>query len=920
MKILAIVFSLLFSLGSLEAQFTLKGKVTDPNGEPLAGVSISERNTSNGTYSAEDGSFTIDLSSIDAVIVFRYTGYATQEVISDGRSEINIAMFTVENLLDHIVVVGTRRTNRTQTETPVPVDIINIGQLSQSTARADVTSLLNYSAPSLNYNKQSGSDGADHIDLATLRGLGPDQTLVLVNGKRRHQTAFIAVFGTRGRGNSGTDLSAIPVQAIDRIEILRDGASAQYGSDAIAGVVNILLKKNVRQVSADVGFSGCYDKKYNPAFNDEVIEYGIYETGDSKKMDGLLYTAAVNYGLPLGSRGGFLNMTLNYANQGKTYRQELDGELPFNIYRRAHGDASLSGYGAMFNSEVPVRDNDRLTFYAFGGYNSKESDAFAFTRNFSARPERFPTDGPDLIEVPGIIRIGSDEDPYFNPHIQTAVKDVSFAAGLRGVFGNDWNWDASNNTGQNDFHFFGDKTFNAGLGPNQTHFDDGGFKFLQNTTNVNFSRLYLNVMSGLNVAFGAEFRYENYQLYAGEEASYANYDSLKASGSQGFPGYQPDDEVNANRSCLGAYGDIELDLTDRFLAGLAVRLENYSDFGFTPNFKVATRYRAAENFNLRASASTGFRAPSLQQINFSSTFTTVQGGEIAEVKIAPNYSPITQAAGIPELKQETSVNASVGFSWKPAMGLTVTVDGYLVRVKDRVVLSGQFSAEDPTLNPSLTSALQGLKVSLAQFFANAVNTTNKGLDIVVDYSRQMGKNRLHALLAGNFQDMNIDKINVPDLLDDTDEHRLTFLSDREQSFILASAPPVKLALNLEYGYDRFTIGTRLSYFGKITLLGYGEDGLGINPMVPTNADPNTYVPDAYVYGGKLVPDIYAGWKINEHLNLSAGIDNFLNIHPDLAYAPGASEWAFNNETGGPWDAVQMGGNGLRVFTRLAFTF
>ena len=523
----------------------------------------------------------------------------------------------------------------------------------------------------------------------------------------------------------------------------------------------------------------------------------------------------------------------------------------------------------------------------------------------------------DLIEVPGIIKQDPDGESFFNPHIQTEIQDASFAAGLKGQFGEGWDWDASNNTGYNNFHFFGDKTFNAGLGPNQTHFDDGGFSFMQNTTNLNFSKLYTDIMSGLNVAFGAEFRYDNYKLYAGEKASYANYDTLKASGSQGFPGYQPGDVVNANRSCAGAYGDFELDVTDRFLAGLAVRLENYSDFGFTANGKVATRFKVADNFNLRASASTGFRAPSLQQINFSSTFTTVQGGKILEVKIAPNYSPITKAAGIPELTEEKSVNASVGFTWKPVRELTVTVDGYMVKVKDRIVLSGQFSADDPTLDPNFTATLKGLNVSLAQFFANAVNTTNKGVDLVVEYNKQMDKNRLRVLLAANFQDMTIDKVNIPDLLRDFGE---TFLSDREKTFILASAPPVKLAFNLEYGFGKFAIGTRLNYFGKITLLGYGEDGLGINPMVPTDANPSVYVSDEYIYNGKLVPDLYASYKFNNNLTINIGVDNFLNVHPDLGYAPGASQWAFNNETGGPWDAVQMGGNGLRGFARLALNF
>jgi iron complex outermembrane receptor protein len=920
MKQLFLLFFLLAAFSSAHAQITLKGKVTDENGEPLTGVTILERGTSNGAVTALDGTFTLTYSRADAVIVFSYTGYATQEVVTDGRSELNIAMEQDYNLLDQIVIVGSRRANRTQTETPVPVDVINVGAVTLTTARADVTSLLNYTAPSFNYNKQSGADGADHIDLATLRGLGPDQTLVLVNSKRRHQTAFVSVFGTRGRGNSGTDLSAIPVQAIDRVEILRDGASAQYGSDAIAGVMNIILKKSVRSFSADFGVSGYSDNEYNPAFDD--ARAGNYEIEDGKKLDGLLYSVGANYGLPVGSRGGLVNLTFNYANQGKTFRQELDDVLPVNIYRRAHGDASLQSFGGMFNAEIPLKDADQLTFYTFGGFNSKESDAYAFTRNFSgdaARPERFPTDNGDLIEVPGIIKQSSDGENYFNPHIQTEIQDVSFAAGLDGIFGEDWSWDASNTTGYNNFHFFGDKTFNAGLGPDQTHFDDGGFNFLQNTTNLNFSKFLPYTLSGLNVAFGGEFRYENYQLYAGEEASYANYDTLKASGSQGFPGYQPDDEVDADRSCVGVYGDVELDVTEKFLIGLAGRFENYSDFGSTINGKLAMRYKVADIFNLRGSVSTGFRAPSLQQINYSSTFTTVQGQNFAEVKIAPNNSPITRAAGIAELKEEKSVNGSIGFSFRPTRDLTLTVDAYHVQVDDRVVLSGQFSADDPDLDPMLTDVLKSLNVSYAQFFANAVSTTNRGIDIVMDYHHREEDSHFRALLTANFQKMTIDKINVPSQLAGSEHLEKTFLSDREQAFILASAPPVKMAINFEYGFLNFTIGTRLSYFGEVTLLGYGEDALGIDPVVPTDIG-SGYVPDQYVYGGKFVSDLYGSWRFNDHFALHLGVDNIANVHPDLGYVPGAAGWAFNNETGGPWDAVQMGGNGLRVFTRLAVNF
>jgi iron complex outermembrane recepter protein len=923
--ILLIIF--MFSQLSLLAQKqTITGKITDPRtGAPLAGVSIRLQGSKAGTSTNSDGVFRIEAQPND-VLEVSMVGYKTQTITVGSQPEVNISLEGTSTDMEQVVLVGTRRAGRVKTETPVPVDVVNIGQATFSTGRMDLTSALNYAAPSFNYNKQSGSDGADHIELATLRGLGPDQTLVLINGKRRHQTSFVAVFGTRGRGNSGTDLNAIPMSAIDRVEILRDGASAQYGSDAIAGVMNMVLKRSVNQFTAQAGYSAYNDKKHNTYFKQSL---GQYETSGGP-MDGGTFTFGANYGVPLGKRGGFINFSGEFLNAGKTFRQVLDtnnimgnaSALPINIYRRAHGDASLLTAGGFYNMEVPL--GTATSFYSFGGYNYKFSDAFAFTRNFSARPDRFVTDfNGDLVDVPGIIKTSSDGERYFNPHIQTRVQDYSIAMGLKGVGATGWNWDLSNNLGNNRFHFFGDKTFNASTGdPNKNYFDDGGFSFLQNTTNLNFSRELPGIAQGFSIAVGGDFRYEQYKIFAGEEASYANYDPSgeKASGSQGFPGYQPGDEVVAHRTNLAVYADAEMDVTKRFLVGGAVRLENYSDFGFTHNYKLSTRVKATDNFNIRGSISTGFRAPSLQQVNFSSTFTTVQGGDIAEVKIAPNLSPITKAAGIEELKQERSVNASLGFTFRPIRELNITVDGYWVKVKDRVVLSGQFSVDDNTLDPALIAAMQQLRVSLAQFFANAVNTTNKGVDIVVDFNKTVGKHNFKALFAGNFQDMSIDKINVPAKLNDTKEHQLAFLSDREQAFILASAPKSKFTLNLEYGFDKIAFGARFTSFGKVELLGYGEDGLGIAPMVPTDADPNIYVEDRYVYSGKLVTDIYLSFKASKKVTLFVGADNLTNEHPDLGHAPGAKYWAFNNETGGPWDAVQMGGNGRRLFARLAFNF
>ncbi|MBC6491042.1 TonB-dependent receptor domain-containing protein [Flavihumibacter stibioxidans] len=926
-RLMLLAFSILASL-CLFAQTTITGKITDSKtGAPLSGVSVKVKSTRTGTSTDESGNFSITAAPTD-VLEFTMIGYSPFSVTVGNQSSLSISLEPTITDLSGVVLVGTRRAGRVKIETPVPVDIVNVGQVSLPTARMDLTSIINYAAPSFNYNKQSGSDGADHIDLATLRGLGPDQTLVLVNGKRRHQTSFVAVFGARGRGNSGTDLSAIPIGAIERVEILRDGASAQYGSDAIAGVINLVLKKTTGELNGNMGWSAYYDGKYNPAQKPELGQYV-----SQGKIDGNAFNANLNYGLAL-KNNGFLNFTGNFIASGKTFRQTLETEegkedwLPTNIYRRAHGDGSLVNGGIFFNMEAPTASG-RSAFYAFGGYNHKSSDAYAFTRNWSARPDRFPTNSDgSMIMVPGIIRETSDGEFYFNPRIQTKINDYSLTAGMKGKAGS-WDWDLSNSFGMNDFHFYGDKTFNASLGATKTHFDDGGFNFLQNTVNLGFTRAFDEVAAGFNLSLGGEYRTERYKIDAGEPGSYFNYDPTgeKAGGAQGFPGYQPSDEVNANRNVVGLYADAELDITRQFLVGAALRFENYNDFGSTFNWKLATRYKVSDRFNLRGSVSTGFRAPSLQQMNFSSTFTTVQGADIKEVKIAPNYSPITRAAGIPELKQEKSLNASLGFTARLSNSLSLTVDGYYVKVKDRVVLSGQFSADDPDIDPVLTAEMERLDVALAQFFANAVNTSNKGIDVVLEYNKSYGKNNFRALLTGNVQQMDIDEINVPEKLDATADLRATFLTEREQKFILASAPGSKFGLTLEHNWKKFGVGARLTYFGKITLLGYGDGTAEDFTPEFNRGDLYAYVPDdntgapvkdQYVYNGKLVTDLFMSYQFSKRFGLYWGVDNLLNVHPDMSFAPGAKWWAFNNETGGPWDAVQMGANGLRLFARVGF--
>ena len=947
MRKLLLLIGLVTGTVVLYAQQSVSGKITDKaTGKPLSGVSVRVKSTKKGSSTNNEGIFKVQANAND-VLEITSIGFRTESVNVDGRAEINIALESASTELGEIVFVGSRAGGRAKTETAVPVDVIRINQVGLPTAKMDLTSVLNMAAPSFNDNKQTGADGSDHIDIATLRGLGPDHTLVLINGKRWHKTAFVGLFGTRGKGSSGTDLNAIPEDAIDRIEILRDGASAQYGSDAIAGVINIILKKDVHHLSLNAGYGVYDDQKFN-AYNTRATNNYYY----SHPLDGSTVSLGLNYGLPVGTNGGYINFSADFLKQAKTFRQVADTNvitnpkaLPINYARRAFGDGSVTTAGAMFNMQVPTSSSGKTNFYSFGGYNYKASDAYAYTRD-NSNPSRFPVDASgNIIFVPSIMHTASDGTIYYDPHIQTHITDASLALGVKGDAGSGWDWDLSNTIGYNNFHYFGDKTFNAStIGvatPN--HFDDGGFSYLENTVNLDFNKSFAGVAQGFNLGIGAEYRFENYKIYKGEEASWQIYDpnNVQAPGSQGFPGFRPTDEVSASRSNEAVYIDGSLNVTREWLVDAAIRLENYSDFGFTSNYKLATRYKITNNFNLRGSVSTGFRAPSLQQINFSNTLTTFLGPDLYEEQVASNHSSIAKSAGIPDLKQEKSINGSVGFSWKAAKGLTVTLDGYMISVKDRVVLSGLFSSTDNTLSPDLLSELNALHVALAQFFANAVNTTNRGIDLVIDYNKKWGKTGFKALLAGNIQGISIDAIHTPAKLNDTYLHQKTFFSDREESFVKASAPKSKFSLNLEYSIDKFAVGTHITYFGDVKLLGFGYTGLasaagtggpgdpdisgsfaGIDPYVDIDgySDQVHVTPEVFDYKPKVVTDLYASYRFCKNLTLFVGADNIFNVHPDYGAVPNARYEAFDNEGGGPWDSVQMGFDGRRLFGKLAFNF
>ncbi|MCM0666421.1 TonB-dependent receptor [Flavobacterium tyrosinilyticum] len=871
---------LLFLLNSafLFAQKEVSGIVKDKSGAPLPGVNIVEKGTSNGVSTDFEGSYKIKVKE-GATLIFSYVGFATVEKAASA-DKINIVLGESEGqVLSDVVVTGSRSTKRTVVNSAVPIDVISVKDVTTQSGKIEINQLLQYVAPSFNANKQSGSDGADHVDPASLRGMGPDQTLVLINGKRRHQSSLINLFGTRGRGNTGTDLNAIPAASIKRIEILRDGASAQYGSDAIAGVINIITNDNVNELTGSITY-GAFNTNAKGDFlpgtpNTKGFRLDKDGNGNSygkdQDFDGGSVRVAANYGVALGTKGGYANFTGEFLNKNKTLRPAYD-------FRKGFGDASMHGVNLFANLSIPIAD--KTEFYAFGGSNFRDTDAYAFTRN----------DGERVVEsvYPG----------GYTPRITSKINDNSVAAGIKTESTGGWKFDLSNTFGKNKFQYDIKGTINASLEEKSPHeFDAGGHSLLQNTTNFDISKSYDSVLEGFNIAFGTEFRVEKFEIFAGEEGSYTTYDTNgqpitdpttqsapidpisgnpRPGSSQGFPGYSPANEVNESRTNFSLYADGELDITKDLMVNAAVRFENYSDFGSTVNGKLASRLKLGEHFNLRGSASTGFRAPSLAQIYYNLRFTNFNASGATEVLLAPNDSEITRAFGIGKLNEEKAVNASLGFT--ASFGdFTATIDGYYIQVKDRIVLTGYFDA----------SALN-LGVSEAQFFANGVDTSTHGLDVVFSWKKGFDFGQLSATLVGNINDMKIDKVKNGTL----DE--ATFFGKREKAFLLASAPDNKFSLNLNYAKNKFDAGLAFTRFSKVVLVDYADEDDVYNPRVVT--------------------DLTVGYQFTKSLKLTIGSNNLFNVYPSKQDEQG------NTEAGGYWDAVQMGFSGAYYYARLGFTF
>jgi iron complex outermembrane recepter protein len=909
----------------------VKGTVKDANGGVLVGASVRIEGSKTGTVTDNNGNYSLPVPAGKHTLIISYVGYATQRTAIDVSGDITQDVTLVSaGELNVVTVTGSRNPSRTRVESPVPVDVIPVSSVLNDIGQVDVNQILTFIAPSFQSSRQTVSDGTDHVDPAQLRGLGSDQVLVLINGKRRHQSALVNVNGTVNRGQVGTDMSAIPATAIDRIEILRDGASAQYGSDAIAGVINIILKKKTGLLEAGTSY-GAYVTKYPK-------NYALYKLAgktddpDVKVTDGNTFQASLGYGFAIGK--GYLALNGEYIKRLETNRTgtytgavypNVNGvnkddsilaarNLTRNAFDMRIGNSAMKGGSAFYNFGYPVGKSGEL--YAFGGYSEKKGEATGVYRYPSGIPGNATTYASNVFAI---------YPNGFLPEIHSDIVDFSTAVGFRTKF-DDWNFDISNTYGINKFDFGVENSVNytefAVAGNNQTKFDAGGLKFWQNTVNADISKKF-PWHEGLNVAAGLEYRIDAFGIRSGEEASYKNYDvnSKAAAGAQVFPGFVNAIGSDKTRNAKAIYLDLEEDFTKKFLLTGALRFENYSDFGSTLNYKLASRYKFSERFNLRASLSSGFRAPSMQQRFFAKTNTLFvnQNGNLVPVQAGTftNDSKPAEILGIPKLKEETSHNYSVGLTAQPFTGFEITVDAYLINIKNRIILTNNFTGGNDS---SLKAQLNAVGASTANFFTNAVDTRAKGLEAVLSYNKKfLQKHSLRTTLAMTFIDNTVKKgtdgkpiIHASPILVNSGQLNNYFNREDESRFEDAN-PKNKISLMFNYRYSKFGAMLRFVRFGPVQYL---DGSNATNPFLPVtlvNAFTGVAETTDQKFSAKTVTDLSLSYDILKSLVVTVGSNNLFDSYQDIQKHSG------NMSTGRfiySRRVEQMGYNGRYYFARL----
>jgi len=840
-----------------------------------------------------------------------------------------------------IIVTGTRRTDRTVADSNVPIDVIG-GEALTNTGLTETNKILNQLVPSFNFPQPSIADGTDVLRPATLRGLSPDQTLVLVNGKRRHVSALLNINGTIGRGSAAVDMNLIPTLAIERIEVLRDGASSQYGSDAIAGVINIQLKradhggraqasygKYITTIDGVSDFDGLQtDGLGQPILDPTDNRYFLADSsGERKARDGAMTTIAANIGIPVGK--GFVNFTAEYRDRNDTNRAAFDlrpnyvrptpttfdpRELTFDRLNFKFGDAQTEDFNLFLNAGVPLGAD--FEFYAFASYGQRNGLSAANYRSANAAANRdfsvlAPSDTPGNANFVGLTPDG------FLPLIDTELKDWAGTLGIRGELSG-WKTDLSLGYGHNEFFYTVRDSLNTSFGPqSQSTFDAGGLDFGQLLANLDVSRQFDVGLAGpLSFAVGAEYRNENFKITPGELQSYALGPFFRAAfvttapncateggvfnagnnvcsfpgrqapaGAQGFPGIPPASETDESRHSWSAYAELDGELFKGFTATLAGRFEHYSDFGNTVNGKLALRYEFIEGLALRGSASTGFRAPSLHQQFFTTTSTNFISGVPVDISTLAVSNPAARALGAEDLEPEKSVNFSFGATANPLRGLSITADFYQIKIDDRIVLTENLTANrDAVGQPTGSEPGRTIAQILNDNGFNSIGAARffiNGLDTTTRGFDIITSYRWRPEGFGSW------------MLTAAYNHNKTKIDKRINPLGPLSAVPGLVLFGREQGL-RFTKGQPRS---KIVLSAdgeYGDFGLTLRttrygkllapdaaaPLPPNQASLTALGPDDQKLGAKWITDLELRYTLLKRIDLAVGANNLFDVYPD----------------------------------------
>ncbi len=795
-----------------------------------------------------------------------------------------------------VVVTGTRVANRTALDTTAPVDIISAESLKNA-GTTEINQALSVALPSLNFPRPGLTDGTDTVRPATLRGLAPDQTLVLVNSKRRHSAALVNVNGTVGRGSASVDMNTIPTSIVRNIEVLRDGASAQYGSDAISGVVNIRLRTDRDGGEASVTY-GARKTEYD-VLSDVPPAGANYGAGPKSRSltDGKTATVSMWKGLPWGE-SGFLTIAAEYKDQKHTERSGYDmraayakvngafdpREANFNRFDTWYGEPQMKQTTLFANAANPLGDGVKL--YGWASFQNRDAKSAANIRR--------------AVQDQNIASIYPDG---FIPFIEPNVKDFAMTGGVNWVAGN-WDMDASLGYGSNEMQFDLSNTLNRSIGPgSKTAFYAGGFGYDQWVLNLSGVRSMPmdSLASPLNVAIGAEARREGYTLDAGEPDSYRYGGVLlpsglpTAPGAQGFPGYRPADASNTHRTAVGAYIDLEANVTKQFLASAAVRAEHYSDFGNSLAGKLAARFDFTPALALRGSVQNGFRAPSPQQQNFSATSTNFINGVPFDITTFRPTDPVAAALGAKPLDAEKSLNFSLGAVARLGRA-SLTVDAYRIKIKDRIVLSENLiESTVPGINNFLKA--QGFAGSGGgRFFINGVDTTTDGVDVVLNVPMNTdGAGKFDLTLAANVNKTEVTKLPTSTTLGAFTPAPTLFGRVNTLTFEKGT-PKNKLSANMNWKMGQWGATARATRYGE-----------AISPGTSPALD--------FVLSAKTLVDLEARFALSKQMNLAVGADNVFDVYPD-AFPPAL------NTTGAAMfsNYSPFGRSGRFVYARASYSF